>query len=316
MVSASSASLPESCASTGWLNASPATATEISEAERNNAPVWRPVVNIPISLTGVEPVFRPQYPDRPFRHCGRQFNENIANDIVDNLVANTQSAFMSQPAAAKPPAASDIADWIRSQIRAARFVPGQRLVEVDLIRQTGGSRFKVREALQRLEAEGLVEIEEFRGASVREASMEEVRQLYRARAALEGICAADFTLRATEQDKAQLRALAEAMEQCVDSASHHLFGSLNSQWHSLIMQVTGNTVIEGLVRRLNTPVHHLLFETFYRGERLRAAVADHRLIMEAVLAGDPAAAEAAMRQHIENGHSFLTTLDAAMHPVD
>lgn len=214
-----------------------------------------------------------------------------------------------------PPSANDIANWIRSQIRAARMVPGQRLVEVDLIRQTGGSRFKVREALQRLSAEGLVEIEEFRGASVREASMDEVRQLYRARAALEGICAADFVTRATDADKAELYALAQEMEDCVESGTRETFGQLNGRWHALIMQVAGNTVIEGLVRRLNTPVHHLLFETFYRSDRLREAVADHRLIVEAVKAGDAAGAETAMRQHIENGHRFLSALDAAMHPA-
>lgn len=213
-----------------------------------------------------------------------------------------------------PPTAGEIADWIRSQIRAARLVPGQRLVEVDLIRQTGGSRFKVREALQRLSAEGLVEIEEYRGASVREASMDEVRQLYRARAALEGICAADFAIRATESDKAKLRELAQDMENCVEGGSREQFGQLNAQWHALMMRATGNEVIEGLVRRLNTPVHHLLFETFYRSDRLREAVADHRLILDAVLANDGPAAEAAMRQHIENGHRFLTALDAAMHP--
>ena len=55
--------------------------------------------------------------------------------------------------------ATEIADFIRAQIRSSRYVPGQRLVEVDIIRQTGGSRFKVREALQRLAAEGLVEID-------------------------------------------------------------------------------------------------------------------------------------------------------------
>jgi DNA-binding GntR family transcriptional regulator len=256
---------------------------------------------------------------RPFRASAGQFNENIANDIVDNVIGIPHACVMSQTlnaAAAKAPNAADIAAWIRSQIRAARFVPGQRLVEVDLIRQTGGSRFKVREALQRLEAEGLLEIEEFRGASVREASMDEVRQLYRARAALEGICAADFTANASADDKAQLVQLAEAMESCVDSGSRELFGSLNAQWHSLIMQVAGNSVIEGLVRRLNTPVHHLLFETFYRSDRLREAVADHRVIVDAVMAGDVAGAEAAMRQHIENGHRFLTALDAAMHRAD
>ena len=70
----------------------------------------------------------------------------------------------------KGPTAIEIADWIRGQIRQRRLVPGQRLVEVDIIRQTGGSRFKVREALQRLAAEGLVDVEEYRGASVRNAS--------------------------------------------------------------------------------------------------------------------------------------------------
>lgn len=213
----------------------------------------------------------------------------------------------------KGPSSSEIADWVRSQIRSRRLVPGQRLVEVDIIRQTGGSRFKVREAFQRLAAEGLVEIEEFRGASVREASMGEVRQLYRARAALEGICAGDFVRRASPDDRRKLVQLTAQMEACVEQGAPESFGRLNAEWHSLIMRGSGNDVIEGLVKRLNTPVHHLLFETFYRGERLREAAADHRGILDAILADDAAGAEAAMRQHVENGHAFLSELDRAVH---
>lgn len=215
--------------------------------------------------------------------------------------------------ARRGPTGIEIADWIRSQIRSSRFVPGQRLVEVDIIRQTGGSRFKVREAFQRLAAEGLVEIEEYRGASVRGASMDEVRQLYRARAALEGICAGDFAEKASTEDKARLKELAEQMEQCVAGGRPESFAQLNSEWHSLIMRGAGNSVIEDVVKRLNTPVHHLLFETFYKGDRLREAVADHGIILAAVLAGDAAGAEAAMRRHIENGHKFLSELDRAIH---
>lgn len=215
--------------------------------------------------------------------------------------------------ARKGPTGVEIADWIRTQIRSSRFVPGQRLVEVDIIRQTGGSRFKVREAFQRLAADGLVEIEEFRGASVRGASMDEVRQLYRARAALEGICAADFAERASAADKQRLADLADAMDDCVNGGAPEKFGQLNAEWHMLLMQGTGNAVIEDLVKRLNTPVHHLLFETFYRSDRLREAAADHRLIVQAVQAGDGPAAEAAMRRHIENGHRFLSDLDRAVH---
>jgi DNA-binding GntR family transcriptional regulator len=220
---------------------------------------------------------------------------------------------MSELLPRKAPTGIEIADWIRSQIRGQRLVPGQRLVEVDIIRQTGGSRFKVREAFQRLAAEGLVEIEEFRGASVRNATMDEVRQLYTARGALEGLCAADFTRKATAGQKAEVARLAREMEDCVASARPEQFSQLNSRWHNLLMEGGGNQVIQDIVHRLNTPIHHLVFEAFYRGERLRAAVQDHQEILEAVMSGDAEAAEAAMRRHVTNRLRYLSELDRNVH---
>ncbi len=213
----------------------------------------------------------------------------------------------------KGPTSADIADWIRTRIRNRRFVAGQRLVEFDITRKTGGSRFKVREALQRLAAEGLVTIEEFRGASVRSATLEEVRQIYRARAALEGICAADFTRVATAEQRARLAKQTLAMEHAIEAGTSEDFGSLNAEWHGLIMEVSGNALLHGLVQRLNTPVHHLVFESFYRADRLRSAVADHKGILEAILAGDAEAAEGRMRAHVENGLRYLLKLDESMH---
>ncbi|MCB5425931.1 GntR family transcriptional regulator [Altererythrobacter sp. CC-YST694] len=209
--------------------------------------------------------------------------------------------------------AAEIGDWIRNQIRSRRLVPGQRLVEVDIIRKTGGSRFKVREALQRLEGEGLVTIEEFRGASVRSASMEEVRQIYRARAALEGLCAADFTRKANKEQREELFGIAGEMERCVEMGTPESFGLLNARWHAMIMECSGNLVIRDLVQRLDTPVHHLVFETFYQSDHLKSAAADHSVIVEAIRANDPHAAEAAMRAHVENGLEFLRNLDSAFH---
>jgi DNA-binding GntR family transcriptional regulator len=219
-------------------------------------------------------------------------------------------------AAPKGPSGAEIADWIRERIRNRRFVPGQRLVEFDVTRKTGGSRFKVREALQRLEAEGLVTIEEYRGASVRSATMEEVRQLYRARAVLEGLCAADFARNATGEQRARLKKEQDALERVVNSGTTENFGTLNGQWHSLIMEGSGNQVLHGLIQRLNTPVHHLVFENFYRADRLQAALADHNLILEAVMKGDADGAEIAMRRHVENGFRYLLQLDRAVHSED
>lgn len=209
-----------------------------------------------------------------------------------------------------PPSGAEIADWIREQIRRGRFVPEQRLVEVDIIRKTGGSKARVREALRRLEGEGLVVIQEFRGASVRSAGIEELRQIYRARAALEGITAADFVRYASEEQRARLRELQEDLERCVEERLPERFGNLNTQWHELLVEGSGNQVIASILQRLTVPIHRLLFGSFYNEDRLRTANNDHRRILEAIVAGDSEAAEAAMRTHVKDGFETLAAIES------
>ena len=216
---------------------------------------------------------------------------------------------MAEEVEKRAPTGVDIADWVRERIRTGRFVPGQRLVEVDIIRQTGASRSKAREALQRLEGEGLVQIEEFRGASVKSTGLEEVAQIYRARIALEGICAADFTRHASDAHKRQLCAVQEELDQCVEQRAPDRFGRLNLEWHRLIVEGSGNSVIAELLKRLNVPIHRLLFESFYDEVRLRTANADHRNMLRLILAGDADGAEAAMRHHIGDGFETLSKIE-------
>jgi DNA-binding GntR family transcriptional regulator len=207
----------------------------------------------------------------------------------------------------------DVADWLRERIRKGRFVPGQRLVEADITGETGAGRTKVREALQRLEAEGLVIIEEYRGASVRRTTMEEVRQIYRARSALEGICAADFARDGAADQKRLLEQLQQELDACVDRREAEQFGRTNREWHNLIVAGSGNMVVSDMLQRLNVPIHRLLFESFYNAERLKAANADHKVITAAILKGDAGTAEAAMRQHITDGFGTLSEIDSEFH---
>lgn len=204
--------------------------------------------------------------------------------------------------------AADVATWLRERIRKGRLVPGQRLVEVDLVQETGAGRSKVREALQRLEAEGLVKIEEFRGASVRRVSLEEIRQIYRVRVALEGILAADFTRRATEADKRRLLELQADLDGCVAEQSPERFARLNQNWHSFIIAGAGNPLARDLLNRFNIPINRLLFESFYDEAWLSEANSDHQAITAAILRGDADAAEAAMRHHIEEGFRTLSAI--------
>lgn len=207
------------------------------------------------------------------------------------------------------PSSQEIAAWIRERIRRGQFVPDQRLVEVDIIRGTGGSRVRVREALQRLAAEGLVTIEPFRGASVRSAGLEELSHIYRARAALEGITAADFAIRATDAHRLKLQQIQDELERCVTERSPERFGRLNAEWHELLVEGSGNTIIGELLQRLSVPIHRLLFESFYDADRLRTANDDHRRILGAIMARDAEGAEAAMRAHVEAGFRMLSAIE-------
>jgi len=207
-------------------------------------------------------------------------------------------------------ASADVAAWVRERIRRGRLVPGQRLVEADLVEATGSSRGKVREALRRLESEGLVTIEEFRGATVKRLGPDEVRQIYEARMALEGLAASECARRADAALRARLTALQRELDIGERAADHDRFAKLNGEWHGLIVAGSGNEYIAQFLTRLTVPVYRLVFATFYTAERIAAANADHRRITAAIVAGRAVDAERAMREHIANGLAALLELDS------
>lgn len=204
----------------------------------------------------------------------------------------------------------EVVDWLRERIRVGVMVPGQRLVEADIIKELGASRSKVREALQRLESEGLVTIEEFRGASVKRITWDEVRQIYRARCALEGLAAAECAALASDEIKSKLSALQEEMNQWEHTGDHDRFARLNGAWHSLIIEGAGNEYVSQFLARLTVPIYRLLFSTFYNAQRIDSANADHKRITAAIIEGRVADAEQAMRDHINDGLEALSEINS------
>jgi DNA-binding GntR family transcriptional regulator len=202
-----------------------------------------------------------------------------------------------------------VVDWVREHIRHGRLVPGQRLVEADIVAATGASRSKVREALRRLESEGLLAIEEFRGASVKRLGPDEVRQIYQTRMALEGLAARECALRADAALKAQLTDVQREMNDGEHTGNHDRFARLNGTWHGLIIAGSGNEYIAQFLKRLTVPIYRLLFASFYTAQRIASANADHRIITAAIVAGRADDAEKAMRAHIQNGLDALIELN-------
>lgn len=207
----------------------------------------------------------------------------------------------------------DVVNILREQIRIGELMPGQRLVEADIVEETGASRGKVREALQRLETESLVSIEEFRGASVRKLSMDEVQQIYKARMALEGMLAAEFAQTTNNKLKKQLQKLQDQMNALENTGDHRRFAKLNDDWHALIIKGAGNTYAAQFLSQLTVPVYRLLFTSFYNAQRIDLANADHKIITKAIVDGNSKTAEKAMRNHIADGLSSLVEISDKLH---
>lgn len=210
------------------------------------------------------------------------------------------------------PGTREVVAALRERIRVGQLVPGQRLIEADIVRDTGASRGKVREALKRLEAEGIVSIEEFRGAMVRQLSIEEVRQIYMARMALEGMAAAEFANSNAPALKKKLMKLQQEMNKLENSGDHHRFAQLNDAWHSLITEGANNGYIAHFLSRLTVPIHRLLFTSFYSSQRIDRANADHKIVTQAIMDGRATLAEQAMRDHIQDGLNALHELNAKL----
>jgi DNA-binding GntR family transcriptional regulator len=205
-----------------------------------------------------------------------------------------------------------LVSWAREKIRTGQFAPGQRLIESDIMRETGVSRNKVREALQRLSTEGVVTIEAFRGASVRSITWDEVRQIYKARMAIEGFAAAEFAASDNVALKQKLKQVQKEMNQWVKQGNHERFAELNSEWHELIIDGSMNEYFRQFLSRLTIPIYRLLFTIFYSTNRIVVANADHKKITAAITAGKADEAEKLMRAHIADGLKALSQINSRL----
>ncbi|MDT0265935.1 GntR family transcriptional regulator [Streptomyces sp. DSM 44915] len=189
---------------------------------------------------------------------------------------------------------------IRRALSAGDMVPGQRLVEQELSDTFHATRSSVREALQDLAAEGLVELVPRRGARVRVVSVEEAIQITECRATLEGLCARRAAELATPEERAELRAIGARMREAVAEGDLDGYSALNRQLHDFVARVSGQQVAQGLLERLNGQMVRFQFRLAMRPGRPSRSLPQHLAIIEAVDAADPDAAEAAARAHLDS----------------
>jgi len=192
-----------------------------------------------------------------------------------------------------------VADRLREEIFSRRLEPGSWIDELKLAGEFGISRTPLREALKVLATEGLVTMKLRRGAYVTEVSREDVAQVYHLLALLESDAAAVVAARASDAQLEALRELHERLERNLQRRD--VFFALNEQFHLALLQIAANRWAEQVVQDLRKVMklnrHHSLFKQ----GRLEESLAEHRALMQALLARDQARARSLMQAHFEHG---------------
>ncbi len=191
----------------------------------------------------------------------------------------------------------EVFNRLRDDIIQGVIRPNERLIAADLAAALNTSRTPIREALQLLEADGLVAGAK-RGYVVREYTREEIVEIYQVRAALEGMAA---RLVAEQSGNASVKAI-EAIGAHKDSLgrsddSSHVV-DLNNEFHAAIFSACGNARLEKLNRTNSQHFFNYRIAELYSKEEQLASVRGHARIIKALRAHDGDAADAAAREHV------------------
>jgi DNA-binding GntR family transcriptional regulator len=204
----------------------------------------------------------------------------------------------------------DAYDFIRNAIIEGDYEPGQRLTEESLATELHLSRTPVREAIKRLETEGLVTSLK-RGVSVRTFNKEDIRQIYDLRALLEGYAASQAAMFRTKQNIDEMALIHALYTQTIEridksqSMNDKEIVRLNNKFHELVLQASKNEHIRFLISKVI--VIPLVFRSFYwydKQEMIRSSN-DHQTILEAIQNQDPDRAKTAMLEHIYKGRDHV-----------
>jgi DNA-binding GntR family transcriptional regulator len=207
------------------------------------------------------------------------------------------------------PTAQLIADHLREQIVQGVFRPGQQINESVLAGQLRTSRGPLREALQRLAQEGILVSLRNRGVFVPELSIDDIREIYAVREAVES--AASKILLAAQQDQINLtgQALKEIltdMAKQVELSDWHAISRLDMQFHTTLVEGSKNSRLLRIYDTLAAESRMCIINLEVSYPRVDALVQEHQNILDLLEAGDGEGLERAIGRHMQKAVEDLT----------
>ncbi len=181
-------------------------------------------------------------------------------------------------------------------IRDGRYQSGARVREAEVAAWLGVSRTPVREAVRRLQADGLVEFTPWRGVIVAELDQQQVIELYAMRRVLEGTAARHAAQHAADSEIAELAELVEREVKAGDDVARLV--EINNRFHQAIYLAAHNRYLLKALNSLTDSLALLRSTTYSVPGRPKTAHVEHETIVDAIRRRDPDAAEAAASAHL------------------
>jgi DNA-binding GntR family transcriptional regulator len=209
-----------------------------------------------------------------------------------------------------------IREALTERILAGRLRPGDILSEGALAEEFGVSRTPIREAIRQVAATGLVTLRPRQRAIVARLELGEALAMFEAASAIEGVAAEFAARRCTPRELEAIQALHDQSGPLVGEHRLAEYFDLNEQLHEAIYRASGNRYLARQALDMRAKLRLLRGPRLLQPGRIRQSFAEHARIIEAIAAGDPAAASRAMRKHtMMQGETLMAFVEGFNAPM-
>ena len=187
---------------------------------------------------------------------------------------------------------------LRTLILTGRIKPGTRMMEIELADEMGVSRTPIREAIRKLEEEGLVMIEPRKGAYVSEISIPDIVNILEVRENLDGLAAFFAAQRISENGKEKLHEVYGQFNKAVEGGNMDEMIHFDTLFHKVIVDETQNSYLVNIMERIQELVvrfRYIYYKDFKRAEEMPN---EHKIITDAIINGDADTARVESELHI------------------
>lgn len=187
---------------------------------------------------------------------------------------------------------------MREAILSGKLKPGERLMEVQLAEEMGVSRTPVREAIRKLELEGLVVMVPRKGAYVAGLTLKDVAEVFEIRSSLEGLAAALAADRITDEEVEALDNILKEISEAVAKGDIDKVIKKDGEFHQILFSASRNSRLAQMINNLKEQIDRFRVQSFSNPVRLKSVLSEHKEILDAIKQGDIENAEKLAKEHI------------------